>query len=180
MMIALEGPDMCGKTQIGRELASKLSLAYYKNSGEWSGDLRTTDYFKNVLTYGTYIQTDMLCQVRPQILLDRFYPSEWVYSKVFKRETDIDALARIDQMFARAGGRIVVCRRKSYDGITDDLHSYVGSEVLRELDRVYEDFSKWTKCNTMTLWVDDHNLARQVTDILQWISSGKNNSLGEL
>ena len=173
MMIAFEGPDMCGKTQIGKELASRLGLAYYKNSGEWSTDLITTDYFKNVVTYGTTIQTDLLCQIRPKVVLDRYYPSEWVYSRVFNRSTNHEVLDKVDLMFANAGGRIIICRRKSYDGITDDLYKYIGPDVLRQLDQTYESFTNWTKCSTMTLWVDDHNLERQVSDVIQWIASGR-------
>jgi thymidylate kinase len=168
MMIALDGPDMCGKTQICKELAASFGLAYYKNSGEWSTDLRSADYFKNVLTYGATIQTDLLCQVKPKVVLDRYYPSEWVYSKVFKRESNEQILEKIDEMFAGAGGRIVICRRKSYEGIRDDLHSYVDSSVLQVLDQTYAHFTDWTKCKVMTLWVDDENLERQVSEIRNW------------
>ena len=173
MMIALEGPDMCGKTQIGRELSNRLGIAYYKNASEWNVDVKTTSYFKNVLTYGSTIQTDLLCQIKPNVVLDRYYPSEWVYSRVFDRPTNKFILEKVDEMFASAGGKIVLCRRKSYAGLQDDLHEYINSEMLEKLDHFYDEFSHWTKCNVMSLWVDDHDLNRQVYDVIQWIAKNK-------
>lgn len=170
-MIAMEGADRTGKSEISKELASRLGYAYFKNSGEWTAELWSTEYFKNVLTYGATLQTDMLCQVRPNLVLDRYYPSEWVYSKVFKRESDEKILTRLDEKFAEAGGRIVICRRKSFDGINDDLHAYVDTEVLKELDKKYEEFAAWTKCKVMTLWVDDENLDREISEITTWLLS---------
>lgn len=168
-MIALEGADMTGKSEISKELAKRLDYAYFKNSGEWTAELWSTEYFKNVLTYGATLQTDMLCQVRPNVILDRYYPSEWVYSKVFKRESDDRILTWLDQKFAEANGRIVICRRKSFDGISDDLHKYVNTETLKELDKKYEEFAAWTKCKVMTLWVDDEDLNREISEIMLWL-----------
>jgi thymidylate kinase len=175
MMIAFEGPDMCGKTQISQELALRLGLSYYKNSGEWSGDIKTTDYFKNFVTYATTAQTDLLCQIRPKVVLDRYYPSEWVYSRVFNRPTNQVVLDRVDEMFSNAGGSIILCRRKSYEGLSDDRYDYIDSAFLKKLDESYEEFAKWTKCQIMTLWVDDQNLERQIIEIFQWLSERRKN-----
>lgn len=169
VMCSIEGPDMCGKSEIARELANQLSAAYFKNSGEWGPDLRSSDYFENLLLYGGTLMTDLLCQIRPHVVLDRYYPSEFVYSSVFGRKTNMQVLEKIDRSFAAAGGKHVICRRKSYEGINDDLHSYVDSEMLRQLDVKYSDFTDWTKCPVMTLWVDDENLGREINEILAWI-----------
>jgi hypothetical protein len=168
MIVAFEGPDRCGKSQIATELASRCGYAYFKNSGEWNTDLRTPEYFKNLLVYGGTFLTDFLCQVKPNVLLDRYYPSEWVYSRVFGRESDEKALKMIDTKFAEAGGRIVLCRRKSYDGIKDDVYDYVDEGYLKRLDASYEDFLSWTVCPVLTLWVDDENLEREISEIRNW------------
>jgi len=169
MMIAFEGPDRCGKSEISADLVRQLGYAYFKNADEWSTDLRTPEYFKNLLTYGGTFLTSFLCQVRPNVVLDRYYPSEWVYSRVFKRDSNEEVVRKIDTKFSMAGGCIVLCRRKSYDGIKDDLHDYIDSAVLKELDRQYEEFSSWTKCKLLTLWVDDKDLCRQTADIRSWL-----------
>lgn len=169
MMLAFEGPDQCGKTHIAAELSRRFSVPVYKNSGEWSTDLRTPEYFKNLLVYGGTFLADFLCQVRPNVLLDRFYPSEWVYSRVFDRSTDEEILRKIDDKFAKVGGMIVICRRRSYSGIKDDLHDYVDSHLLEKLDLEYSNFLQWTSCKSTTLWVDDHNLNRQIDEIQKFI-----------
>lgn len=170
MMIAFEGPDMTGKSEISKELARRLGYSYFKNAEEWSTDLRTPEYFKNLLEYGGTFLTSFLEQVRPNVVLDRYYPSEWVYSRIFNRETNVDVLKKIDRKFAAAGGRIVICRRKSYEGVNDDLHSYVDSAALKILDEEYEKFCDWTNCKVFTLWVDDENMNREISEIRSWLN----------
>jgi thymidylate kinase len=171
VLVAFEGPDMCGKTEIARELSRQLGVNVYKNSGEWTTDLKSPDYFKNLLVFGGTFLIDFISQVRPQAILDRYYPSEWVYSRLFDRETDNDILRRIDEKFAESGGKIVLFRRKSYNGIQDDLHSYIDEKLLMRLDALYEDFSKWTTCPVLTVWVDDEDLNREVSEIREWLNA---------
>lgn len=170
MIIAFEGVDRCGKTEISRELSRQLGLPVFKNTGEWSTDLRDATYFKNLLVYGGTFLIDFLCQVKPSAIFDRYYPSEWVYSRYFNRDTNDDILRKIDQKFSDVGGKIILCRRKSYRGIFDDMHEYLDSQALEALDKVYEDFAKWTKCKVLTLWVDDENLDRQISEIKSWLN----------
>ena len=169
MLIALEGPDRCGKSEIAAEVSRQLGIPVFKNSGEWFTDLRDPSYFKNLLTYGATFLADFLCQTRSSAIMDRNYASEWVYSKYFNRETDSEVLRKVDQKFAEAGGKIVICRRKSYNGICDDLHSYVDSHALEGLDSLYVEFEEWTRCEVLTIWVDDENLEREVAEIKRWL-----------
>ena len=169
MLISLEGPDMCGKTQIAADLSRQLGIPVFKNSGEWFTDLRDPSYFKNLLTYGATFLADFLCQTRASAIMDRNYASEWVYSRHFGRATNEQALRKVDEKFAEAGGKIVICRRKSYNGIRDDLHSYIDSHELKGLDSLYQEFEKWTKCEVLTVWVDDENLERETLEIREWL-----------
>ena len=160
---------MSGKTQIAVELTKQLNLSYFKNTGEWTSDLRTPDYFKNLLIYGGTFMADFVEQVKPNVVFDRCYPSEWVYSQYFNRDSNEQILKKIDEKYAKAGAKIIICRRKSFDGIQDDLHSYLDSKALIEIDQLYEKFISWTKCEVMTLWVDDENLEREVSEIRSWL-----------
>ena len=169
MLIALEGPDMGGKTQIAAELSRQLGIPVFKNSGEWFTDLRDPSYFKNLLTYGATFLADFLCQTRASAIMDRNYASEWVYSRYFDRETDDAVLRKVDEKFAEAGGKIVICRRKSYNGIRDDLHSYIDAHALEGLDSLYQEFESWTVCEVLTIWVDDENLERETHEIREWL-----------
>lgn len=170
LIISFEGPDMTGKTQIAKELSRQLNVPYFKNSGEWTSHLKDDFYFKNLLIFGGTFLIDFICQTKPNVIFDRYYPSEWVYSKVFNRDTNEHIIHKIDEKFAEAGGLIVVCRRKSYEGIKDDLHDYVDSSVLKRIDKFYDDFIKWTKCKTLTVWVDDENLDREISEIKSWLN----------
>jgi thymidylate kinase len=170
IVLAFEGPDMCGKSQIAEELSKQLQVPTFKNTGEWKVGLDSTDYFKNLLIYGGTFLTDFLDQTEASVILDRFYPSEMVYAKHFGRETDLTVLKKIDEKFSNLGGKIVICRRKNYDGIQDDLHSCIDSTTLVKLDSLYEEFAKWTKCDVLTLWVDDENLEREIKEIKEWLN----------
>jgi len=169
MLIALEGPDMGGKTQIAAELSRQLGVPVFKNSGEWFTDLRDPSYFKNLLTYGATFLADFLCQTRASAIMDRNYASEWVYSRYFARDTNDEVLRKVDKKFAEAGGKIVICRRKSYNGICDDLHSYIDAHALEGLDSLYQEFESWTACEVLTVWVDDENLERETHEIREWL-----------
>jgi len=151
------------------ELSRQLGIPVFKNSGEWFTDLRDPSYFKNLLTYGATFLADFLCQTKASAIMDRNYASEWVYSRHFNRETDDVVLRKVDEKFAEAGGKIVICRRKSYNGIRDDLHSYIDAHALEGLDSLYQEFEGWTKCEVLTIWVDDENLERETLEIREWL-----------
>jgi len=171
VLLACEGVDMTGKTQIAAELSRQLGIPVFKNSGEWFTDLRDPSYFKNLLTYGATFLADFLCQTRASAIMDRNYASEWVYSRYFNRDTNDEVLRKVDEKFAEAGGKIVICRRKSYNGIRDDLHSYIDSHALEGLDSLYAEFERWTRCEVLTVWVDDENLERETLEIREWLKA---------
>ena len=168
-LLAFEGPDRCGKSEMAAELSRQLGIPVFKNSGEWFTDLRDPSYFKNLLTYGATFLADFLCQTRANAIMDRNYASEWVYSRYFNRDTNDEVLRKVDEKFAEAGGKIVICRRKSYNGICDDLHSYIDAHALEGLDSLYQEFERWTKCEVLTIWVDDENLERETLEIREWL-----------
>jgi len=170
MILSLEGPDRVGKSEIAQELSRQLEIPYFKNTNEWATDLKDPSYFRNLLIYGGTFLIDFIHQTRPNAILDRHYPSEWVYSRFFNRETNEEVVRKIDEKFAQAGGKIILCRRKSYNGIQDDLHTYVDCNVLEGLDRLYDEFTKWSKCPVLTVWVDDENLEREVKEIREWLT----------
>ena len=171
VLCSFEGVDRTGKSEIAQELSRQLGVPYFKNTGEWTTDLKDPSYFKNLLIYGGTFLIDFIHQTRPNAILDRHYPSEWVYSRFFNRETNEEVVRKIDEKFAEAGGKIILCRRKSYNGIQDDLHTYVDSNVLEGLDRLYDEFTKWTKCPVLTVWVDDEDLSREVKEIREWLNA---------
>lgn len=165
MTIIFEGPDRCGKTEIAAVLAKQLGTTVFKNTSEWEHDIRDTDYFRQHLRYAATFMADFVSQFSPNVIFDRSYPSEWVYSKFFDRKTDIQLIEKIDAKYANANTKIIICRRKNYTGIVDDLHSFINEQALIKIDKLYEEFSKITKCRVITIFVDDHNIERQIKEI---------------
>lgn len=168
-IIIFDSPDGCGKTEISKALSADLKIPYYKFPNE--GLLWKRDQFKNMLAFGEPVLVELLKQSKADLILDRGYPSEWVYSKVFGRETDDDLLEIIDKEFARLGAYIIIPVRHNYENSrADDL---VPQNKLQELHDCYMEFSKWSRCNTIVVYVDslDNNLNKELEAIkneLNW------------
>ena len=166
-IIIFEGPDKVGKTEIAKEYASRLGLKYFKNGDEGKNFLDSNSYYVNLLRYADPYFLSYLKQTETSIVLDRHFPSEWVYSIAFKRKTDMDALTRTDEMLADMGAQIVICYRLSYQGREDDLFpDKINSSMLENLHNLYITFSEWTKCHVHFLNVDDEDLNREVLDVI--------------
>ena len=166
-IIIFEGPDGCGKTNISQALGKVLGVPYFKNTNEWEYFEADPSYFVNALSYGDPYFLSYLEQTGASVILDRSYPSEWVYSKVFNRETNRDALEYIDSKYAELGTKIIIPFRTDYSGVIDQFSS-VTPEKLSQIDEEYRNFAKWTKCETLFVNVDDENLDRELFEILNF------------
>lgn len=163
------GPDMCGKTHIAQAVSKRTGIPYFKASSEHKTYLSKKDLFVNQLRYADMRVHDVLKQTGHSVIFDRGYPCEWAYSQVFSRETDMRMLGMQDAAYGELGARVVVCRRKSYAGIVDDIDANIKEDVLRRLDDKYEEFLAWTQCKALSLYVDDENLEREVGEILAFL-----------
>jgi hypothetical protein len=154
-----EGPDMTGKTNIAKAFASQMRIPYYKNTRDASAFSKGSTREEFVLGMSKWADPyliDFLQQTGYGTILDRNYPSEWVYSRCFNRETNDELTMNLDDGFSKLGATIILCRRRSYEGITDDIFpDQIKEEQLQKLDKLYEDFSKITKCKVVTIWTDD-------------------------
>lgn len=168
-VVFLVGPDMCGKTNIATAVAARTTIPYFKASSEHGTYLKKKDLFINQLRYADMRVHDLLRQTCHSVIFDRGYPCEWAYSQVFDRKTDMKVLAALDAAYAALGAWVIVCRRKSYAGIVDDIDAGITEKVLQRLDAKYEEFIGWTQCKTLSLYVDDEDLEREVSDIIKFI-----------
>ncbi len=170
MKIAFIGPDMTGKSNIAAALSEKLAVPVFKNTSEWKTQLDSEDYFLNLLRFGGPFLMDFMKQTDVSVILDRFYPCELVYAEAFGRETDTDAISWMDKEFSAAGGKFVICLKKDYSNLVDDVFpDELPPEKLKQLDSLYRTFCKNTSCDSLILYTDDHDLDRQVGDILQFL-----------
>ncbi len=169
-IIIFDGPDMCGKTEMAQELSGRLGVPYFKNENEWKFFEKDPSYFKNAVTYGDPYFASYLKQTGASVIMDRWYPSEWVYSQVFNRETNLDAMAQIDHGMAKLGAVIIIPWRTSYDGLKDQFKS-VTTKKMEEIEVVYKAFGAWTDCKVFWLNVDDEDLDRELSEIMEFLES---------
>lgn len=175
-IIVLDGPDMCGKTQIGKRLAKETGFVYFKNDMERGafGSASAEEYFTNTLKYGLGYFLSFLRQAPDvSVIFDRCYPTEWVYAKAFSRKTDWECLLHTDMEFTRLRADMIFTRRKSYEGIVDDTHPHlIDSARLAQLDGLYAQFSDvWTSVRNKTIWVDDEDLDREMREIYDYLKA---------
>jgi hypothetical protein len=165
-ILLIEGPDNNGKTHIGQKLSQMLEIPYFKNTDEWGAFLKKPEYFVNTLNYAEPFFLNYLKQTKASIILDRSYPSEWVYSKAFNRKTDMHQLQRVDEAYAELGAKIIICHRTDYTNQVDELFpEQIDSSKLVDIDELYNQFAVWTKCKLLRLNVDDENMSREIADI---------------
>lgn len=172
-IIMIVGADMTGKTQIAKELSKRTGIPRFKASTEHDTYLNGLSGFLNQLLYADPRAFDLAKQIGFSMIMDRAYPCEKVYSKVFNRKTDETVLSTMDNRWASLGTKIVICYRSSYKGIVDDLDSSINETVLEKLSQEYFNFAAWTNCDVMMLNVDDENLDREVTEIMNWLEEEK-------
>lgn len=168
LVVLFDGPDKCGKTEMARELARRLEIPYFKNTAEWDAFSHSPDYFANAMKYGDDYFYRFLRDTGVSCVLDRSYPSEWVYSKVYKRKTFNDSLKKVDGLAASFGTKVILPYRSSYLGMKDDIHE-IGEEELVAIHKEYSNFAKWTRCDVLNLCVDDENLDREMNDIYKFL-----------
>jgi hypothetical protein len=170
MKLAFIGPDMTGKSNIAQELGKRFNTPVFKNAGEWKTELNSEDYFLNLLRFGGPFLMDFIRQTNVSVILDRFYPCELVYAEAFNRATDMNAIAWMDQQFADAGGKFIICLRKDYNGLVDDVYpDALPQEVLEELDTLYQRFYDFTACECLVLYTDSQDLDDQINKITNFL-----------
>lgn len=169
-VVLFVGPDMSGKTNIAQELSRQTSIPYFKNDTDKKQFLNPKEYFTNTIRYAEPFFTSYLKQTKSSVLLDRGYPCEWVYSKAFGRETDIEAIARTDHAYGELNAKIVVCVRSEYGNIVDDTFpDHLDGQKLNSIRELYRSFANFTVCDVMWLIVDDEDLQKQVDQVKKFI-----------
>jgi thymidylate kinase len=174
MNIAFIGPDMTGKSNIASALSKQMNIPVFKNTGEWKTALDSEDYFLNLLRFGGPFLMDFMSQVNCDVILDRFYPCELAYSRVFGRSTDEKAIKWLDKEYSSMGGKFIVCFKRDYTGLVDDVYpDSLTPELLKNIESAYRDFLKITECDYTILYTDDQNLESQLKHIKEFLSTEK-------
>jgi len=171
----MEGPDRCGKTTIAKYLAKVYNLEYWRYSNVDETLRRNPDHWKYILRY-YYSEipefAKMLENQGSGLILDRNYITEWVYSKLFKRDTYPIILADLESQYAELGAVTIYCTKKKYDDFEDE---FVTKNQIDEIKELYENyfliFSKMP-----VLWLDTTNedLEKQLEIIDEFLKENVN------
>ena len=147
MIIILEGCDRTGKTTLAEELKRLTGGTVIHASKPTSPPLE--EYLSPLIDY------------RPgsgeTIILDRWHWGEWVWPKIFKRESEMTwkLLKSIDKQLAAIGAMTVYCARHDYREWVKDLRANnepISADQLFDALDLYEKID-WAM-STSTFWYD--------------------------
>lgn len=172
LVLVMEGTDRSGKSTIGKLVAEKLNIPYFKYSRDKEA-LSGSDMTSQMLKYADPYFCDFLGQTKISAVIDRHYPSEWVYSGVLGRSTDEQLIRKTDELFSKVPTTIIVMKRKSYDNVTDD-DPRLDSLTLKKISQKYDEFVKWSKCRVLTFEFEEWNPEKMVTEILFMLEAAEN------
>jgi len=160
VMIIFEGPDNSGKSTIAKNYSELINIPYYKNPRE--REYKKSGEISLMSKYCMVWLADFIQQVPVSVILDRHYPSEWVYSQVEKREHNERLLREVDTLFAKRGAKIIICMKDSYEGYTDET---THASAIPQLVEMYKSFAEWTYTDTLILNTTNENLHEQLAKI---------------
>lgn len=169
VVVIVEGHDKTGKSTISAELSNKLSIPIFKLKKNKKQFDQLIDLF-----YGVESTVQFLEQTGCSVILDRFYPSEYAYSKVNKRFTNIKKILELDKRMSRMNTFIIVCYKdsKMYEIDHADFDTTT-PEDYTVLTQTFREFGKSTKCPILFLNTSDKNLKNQIKKILKFIKYDK-------
>jgi thymidylate kinase len=148
----VEGPDRSSKSTVGKLLAEKLRIPYFKPSND-SASLIDNDFSTKMLRYCDPYVVQLLEQTKHPIVIDRHFPSEWVYSHVLGRPLDEDSVWNSDALFSKLPTTILIFKRKSYVDVSDD-DPRLNESTLTHLSKKYDEFVELTRCRTLAFEFD--------------------------
>lgn len=167
-IIIYEGPDRCGKSEQAKELSRRLGIPYFKNMDEHKYFINDPSYFLNAIRYVDTYFTSYLESSGASVILDRAWPSEWIYSQALRRQTDFELLRKLDERHAQLGTAIVIPSRSDYGGVVDEYDSINKNLLL--IHDLYKEFAGWTKCKVIQLNVDDEDLDREMKETMSGLA----------
>lgn len=149
---------------MGQELSRRTGVPYFKNKDEHKYFLDDPKYFIHAIKYVDTYFTSYLESSGASVILDRAWPSEFVYSEALGRQTDYSVLRELDLRHAALGTTIVVAHRSDYSKVTDTYDAV--NKNIQKIHDLYMEFAAWSKCKVLLLNVDDEDLDREVNAIM--------------
>ena len=165
-VLIVDSTDGTGKTSIAQEISRLSGVPYFKNGDEHRFFQSDPSYFIHAIRYVDPYFARYLGASGASVILDRAYPSEWVYSQALGRSTDMAVIDWLDRFYAQLGAKIFMPYRTSYDHL-DDYD--VIKERIWEIDGLYAEFAGWTRCPVLRLCVDGQDLDGDAVRVLRFM-----------
>jgi hypothetical protein len=163
----LEGTERVGKTNIAAALSARLGIPTFKAQVQKKFFMGDRSQFLPFLRFGETTLADFLEQTGTDVILDRNYPCEIVYSQHFSRPTDPDVTAQLDAAYARMGALIVLCTRfQGYAGRVDEDDLTIKEDQIAAIDKLYRERVPQLKTRHIILDTSDENLTRELDEIV--------------
>jgi len=154
-VILFEGQDKAGKSSIAKELSKVLDIPYFKfNVYKYFNDKK----FENATYFDQPYLLEFLKQTKYSAIIDRGYPSEYVYAPIFGRNWDEEFINKLDEEHAKLGTTIVICVKKD----TKEKDDVIPTDKFEEIRNRYLQFSMKTKCKTILLDTSSMSLQTQI------------------
>lgn len=144
-IIVFEGPDNTFKSPLAKKLSEKINVPLFKNKQE-KELFREQDAYYYEFRYSQSYITQFLNQTKYSIILDRSWPSQFVYSKITNRKFDYDHWLKIDKDFSEMNTFVFITYRKDYSRCIDDLFS--NQEIIKQ-DSLYRQFDNESCCKNI-------------------------------
>jgi len=160
MIIIIEGIDKSGKTTIAKELCKKYNLFYVKNP------LPNNYYFgndKNIIPFVEFSYLNMILHNTDldNIVLDRWFISQFAYSKVYKdKRIDENYFWKLEKILSERN-TIGFYIYKNYDR-NDFKDKFVKFDKLNKLHKAYLNYLDKANIRFYTVNSTDQNLKKQI------------------
>ncbi len=151
--VLIVGPDGVGKTSIAGRLSEMTLVPTFKFPAEHEV-FRMGQRSQLLFDLGL---AHFLAQTGYRFISDRAYPCEWVYARVFGRETDQTLLSMIDDIHRDIKTKILYLYSSVQPVEPDEL---VPTERYWDVKRGYDEFCDWTDCE---VWKYDTSRTMHMT-----------------
>jgi len=166
-IIIIEGTDKSGKSSIANILHKKMNIPCFKNLNE--KEMIIENDFDIEFKYVPEFLINILTQTGLSIILDRSYPSQYVYSLYYNRRFNSKKLWRIDKLFSYLNAKIIICIKNN----NLEKDEFIKIKDRNNLNKLFKRFYKKTKCNCLILNTTNENIEQQMKKIENFIRNNK-------
>ena len=105
-------------------------------------------------------------QTKHSVIVDRSYPCEYAYSKVYNRKSNDEATFLLDEKYSELNTKIIFCYKTKYKKFEDDL---VSLKDVEKINDKYKEFFTKSKTKYLALDTTDENINKQMIKIMKFL-----------